>query len=309
MAGFRGTGVTINAKGVEELSAMATVPSTGWFVVARLPTTEAFRTVEVLRAYILRNSLVVLGVMLVVLVLVLPQLFRPLTEAAQAMRRMANGEVELHPLPVKRRDEVGDLVAGFNCLVEALREKEVALKASQVRLDFMAHHDPLTGLPNRALLEDRLDQALARAERDGSQLALLFCDLDGFKPINDEHGHAVGDAVLREVAQRLTEGRRRVDTVVRLGGDEFVILVTGLEDGRSAARAVAEQCLTAIAEPFEVAGKALKLGISIGIAVHQGPAVGAHHLLSQADAAMYLAKQSGKGRLAFHEQAPGAPAD
>jgi len=299
MAGFRGVGITTNAKGVENLAAFASVPSTGWFVVARLPTAEAFRPIHVLRELVLSNSLVMLAVLLGLMLFVLPRLFRPLTEAARAMRRMADGQMPLQQLPISRRDEIGDVLAGFNHLVARLLEKENALKASEAKLDFMAHHDPLTSLPNRALLEDRLEQALARSEREGSELALLFCDLDGFKPINDQYGHDTGDQVLRQVGERLLDGRRRVDTVARLGGDEFVILLADLNHAHDAARLVAEQCLAALAQPFEVDEHRLSLGMSIGIAIHKGASVGVSHLLSQADSAMYEAKRAGKGRLAF----------
>lgn len=301
MAGFRGTGVTINAKGVEELSAMVSVPSIGWFVVARMPTAEAFLPVDALRNQILRNSLLTIVVMVAVLLLVVPYMLRPLREAAREIRRMANGLRELAPLVVIRNDEIGSLVSGFNLLVARLLTKDAALRASERRLEFMAHHDALTGLPNRAMLEDRLEQALARAARDRSQLALLFCDLDGFKPVNDELGHAAGDLVLCDVAVRLGDGRRRVDTVARIGGDEFVILLADLDDACASGRFVAEQCVKAMAAPFAVDGREFSLGVSIGVAVHvHGDRdASAANLLSRADAAMYAAKRAGKGCFAF----------
>jgi len=307
MAGFRGADITINAKGVEELAAIVSVPSTGWFVVARLPTSEAFRLVDALRSYVLQNSLAIILVMLIAMLLVLPRLFRPLTEASNAMRQMADGDLPLQLLPVTRADEVGDVVAGFNHLLSRLMQQEQALKASEARLSFMAHHDPLTQLPNRTLLEDRLEQAAARSERDSTALALLFCDLDGFKAINDTYGHETGDRVLIQVAERLGDGRRRVDTVARLGGDEFIILLTDLNDAQSVARLVAEQCISAIAEDIVVDDKTLQLGISIGIAIHHGPGPGVAHLLSRADSAMYEAKRGGKGCLVFFDK-PGESA-
>ena len=299
MAGFRGTGVTVNAKGVEELSAMVTVPSTGWFVVARMPTAEAFRPVVVMRSLMVKASTVLLVMVVVILLIALPRILRPLNHAAQAMRDMADGKRPVVPLPVVRDDEVGKLVSGFNVLVERLHKEEAARRSSEARLEFLAHHDSLTGLYNRAILEDRLEQALARAERDGSQIALLFCDLDGFKEINDQHGHDAGDEVLRQVASRLTEGRRRTDTVARLGGDEFVILLTGLNDARAAASAVAQQCLMAISEPIEVDGIAVEIGMSIGIASHAGMAIAPSYLISRADIAMYQVKHEGKGNFFF----------
>jgi diguanylate cyclase (GGDEF)-like protein len=302
MAGYRGTGVTINAKGVDELSAMVTVPSTGWFVVARMPTREAFRPVKAVRQFTATASMALLITILASMLIALPRILRPLTDAARAMRDMAEGKTKLAPLPVVRNDEVGELVKGFNFLVERLHVEEAAREASETRLKYLAHHDSLTGLYNRAMLEDRLAQALARSERDGSQLALLFCDLDGFKPINDQYGHDAGDEVLRQIAHRLTDGRRRIDTVARLGGDEFVILLTGLRDARSGAAAVARQCLDVIGEPFEVEGKILTLGMSIGIALHAGVAVAPSYLMAQADIAMYRAKREGKGNFFFMEE-------
>jgi len=294
MAGYRGTGVTVNAKGVEELSAMVTVPSTGWFVVARMPTEEAFRTVTVLRSFVYKTSAVLLAFIVATVLLALPRILRPLTDAARAMRDMAEGRRKIEALPIVRDDEVGKLVSGFNFLVERLHKEEAARAETEARLKFLAHHDALTGLCNRAMLEDRLEHALASAERDGSQIALLFCDLDGFKAINDQYGHDVGDAALREVATRLADGRRRADTVARLGGDEFVILLTGLDDAYAAASVVARQCLAAVSEPYVLDGKSATLGMSIGIALHAGPAVAPSYLLAQADVAMYQVKRKGK---------------
>jgi diguanylate cyclase (GGDEF)-like protein len=299
MAGYRGTGVTINAKGVEELSAMVSVPSTGWFVVARMPTVEAFRPVMAMRRLMINASIAMLIVILTVLLLALPRILRPLTETARSIHDMADGKVALGPLPVVRNDEVGQLVRGFNFLVARLTEEKSAREASEARLEYMAHHDSLTGLSNRVMLEDRLEQALARAERADTQIALLYCDLDGFKPINDQYGHDAGDAVLRQVGQRLSEGRRRTDTVARLGGDEFVVLLADLVDARLAANIVAQQCMAAVEEPFEFEGKILRLGMSIGIALHSGPAVEPSYLMSQADIAMYQAKHAGKGGFFF----------
>ena len=303
MGGYRGSGITTNAKGVEELSSIVTVPSTGWFVVARMPTAEALGPVNVMRGYVLKGSLFMVTLMLVLMGLLLPRLLRPLEQAAEAIKAMATGQQPLAPLPVRGADEVSNLIGGFNRLVERLLAQENALKASEARLAFMAHHDPLTGLPNRSLLEERLQQAEARAQRHNDQLALLFCDLDGFKQINDQYGHATGDAVLIQVAERLKDGRRSIDTVARLGGDEFVILLSDLENAESGARTVAEQCLSSMKRPIEVNGVPLCLGMSIGIALHPGhDDASISRLLSRADMAMYRVKRAGKGSLAFFSE-------
>jgi diguanylate cyclase (GGDEF)-like protein len=305
IAGFRGSGIAVNANGVEQLSSIVAVPSTNWFLVARISTAEAFRPVEAVRHFMFKAGAAFLLALVAILLIVLPRILRPLTDAAHAIRDMADGKSKLAALPIANVDEVGELVKGFNFLVARLHKEEAARAASEARLKFLAHHDSLTGLYNRAMLEDRLEQALARAERDGSQIALLFCDLDGFKAINDQHGHHAGDAVLRQVARRLREGRRKVDTVARLGGDEFVILLTGLSDVRTVANEVAQQCLTEVSKPFEFAGKKLELGMSIGIAAHAGRAITVSYLIAQADIAMYQAKHRGKGNIFFMEEVGG----
>lgn len=136
---------------------------------------------------------------------------RPLRHAAQHADRMTRGEIPLAPLPLIRRDEVGHLTAAFNGVL-------ARLLASRADLEHSAHHDGRTGLPNRHLLADRMQQALGRARRGEHQVALLFLDLDGFKTINDNWGHSAGDAALCEVAARLGAVLRCEDTLARVGG-------------------------------------------------------------------------------------------
>ncbi|WP_432541493.1 diguanylate cyclase domain-containing protein [Kineococcus sp. SYSU DK002] len=171
----------------------------------------------------------------------------------------------------------------------------------QRRLREAALHDPLTGLPNRTLLEDRLRHALSAAARSGDRVALLYCDLDDFKPVNDTGGHAAGDHVLIDVADRLTAAVRPGDTVARLGGDEFAVVCPDLPD-EEAARVVAERVVEAMRAPFAVAGWEFSVGISVGLAMADA-GQDATRVLQQADQAMYAAKGSGKGRV--RSAAPG----
>jgi diguanylate cyclase (GGDEF)-like protein len=318
MAGFRGTGITVNARGIEELSAVERIPSTGWFVVARMPTKEALGVVGQVQDYIVFGGLATAAVFLVMVVTYLRRVLRPMREAAGQMRRMADGSMALQRLPIARHDEVGTMIAGFNRLTDRLNENEAALRErsralenalaelneSEARMAHMAHHDGLTGLPNRALFEDRLRQALARAERSGKRIALLFLDLDGFKPVNDNHGHDIGDEVLRQVAERLAETVRRADTVARLGGDEFVIVIADVEDPRPIARTIAEKCMEIIAPAFTVGDLRLTLGLSIGVALYPEDGDGVATLLAHSDQAMYRAKQNGRGRIEFFRDTP-----
>jgi diguanylate cyclase (GGDEF)-like protein len=165
---------------------------------------------------------------------------------------------------------------------------------SEMRLDMLANHDPLTGLPNRSYFQDFLGHELARAQRDRLQLSLLFIDLDRFKHINDSQGHVVGDQVLRVVADRLGKQLRADDFVARLGGDEFAVVLTHAPSSRAAAR-VARKLIKALAESFKIEQRRYAISASIGISVYPDDGLDAHTLLRQADLAMYQAKQRHSG--------------
>jgi diguanylate cyclase (GGDEF)-like protein/PAS domain S-box-containing protein len=156
-----------------------------------------------------------------------------------------------------------------------------------------AYHDGLTGLANRSLFRDRLEQALARSSRTGGTVAVLILDLDGFKQVNDSLGHDAGDQLLRVVADRLTETVRTTDTVARFGGDEFAVLLD--QTAEALAVSVARRALARLAEPAVVAGRELEVAASIGIALHSGDGAG-DELVRDADVAMYAAKDAGRGR-------------
>lgn len=173
-------------------------------------------------------------------------------------------------------------------------------RAAEETIRHLAHHDPLTDLPNRALFSDRLGQAMAGARRDGQHLAVMFIDLDDFKPINDNFGHAVGDRVLQQVAARLRQSLRESDTVARVGGDEFVVLLRNARDA-SEAQAVAAKLLESLTQPFDVDARTLSVSASIGIALYPQHGPDDIELLKHADEAMYLAKGSGKSQARVFE--------
>lgn len=187
---------------------------------------------------------------------------------------------------------VACLVAAGMDVTEQRREKHL--------LQDMAHRDSLTNLHNRAYFEYRLPEEVACAERDRSGLALMYVDMDGFKPVNDGHGHEIGDMVLREVAQRLRKGLRQNDVVCRVGGDEFAIILPGVSSIESAAM-LAEQVLKWLCQPYEVSQSSHILGASIGIAFWREGMRDVQELVRKADSAMYRAKQSGKGHFEFAE--------
>jgi diguanylate cyclase (GGDEF)-like protein len=178
-------------------------------------------------------------------------------------------------------------------------EAEIAeRRLADQRVVHMAHHDALTGLPNRTLLADRVGQTIARAHRSGGKLAVLFLDLDRFKNVNDSFGHAVGDMLLTAVAARLTASRREEDTVARLGGDEFIVSIPDVSDAQEA-ETVAARILQDLAKPFTINGHQLHADVSIGIALYPRDGDTAETLMRNADTAMYHAKESGRGNYQF----------
>jgi diguanylate cyclase (GGDEF)-like protein len=169
----------------------------------------------------------------------------------------------------------------------------IARKRTEIESRHEAMRDPMTGLPNRVLLRDRLDQALARSRRQFSPFAVLFLDLNGFKAINDHYGHQAGDLVLVQVASRIREAIREMDTPARYGGDEFVVLCEKVDNEEEAAE-IAERISANIEEPVLVDGAELQVGVSIGIAIGSpGSSWDADALIREADAAMYGAKNAG----------------
>ena len=172
----------------------------------------------------------------------------------------------------------------------------------------MAQHDSLTGLPNRALFDDRLKQAIVQSNRNGARLALLYIDLDHFKPVNDTLGHAVGDVLLKAVAQRMHDSVRASDTVARIGGDEFVVLLPTVHDAVDALD-VAEKIRYALNQSFEVmAGKVVEISSSTGVAIYPDHGQDEIELSKNADLAMYRSKQQGRNRVVlFSPLAPIEP--
>ena len=202
--------------------------------------------------------------------------------------------VELALTLVRSSGEEGPVVYGF---VRDISER----RRGEEQLAYLAYHDPLTGLPNRILVEQQLDLALARARRTSGSVVLMFVDLDDFKEVNDRLGHAAGDRLLAAVASRLREVLRDTDLLARQGGDEFIVLLTDLaEEPGHTAELVGGKLLDALREPFVVAGAEMRTAASIGISVYPDDAADTEALLRNADVAMYQAKAGGGGQLCFH---------
>ncbi|MDO9165360.1 MAG: EAL domain-containing protein [Rhodoferax sp.] len=180
-----------------------------------------------------------------------------------------------------------------------LEDEVLERRRAEARLDHLAHHDPLTGLPNRLLFAEQLQRSVSKAERHGHQLAVLFIDLDRFKDVNDTLGHAVGDELLVEVARRLTGQLRGGDLLARLGGDEFVCILEEIHTPQDASR-VADKLIARIAESISIRDNDLVISASIGISLYPADGVNADNLLRAADTAMYQAKKHGRNTYHFH---------
>lgn len=211
---------------------------------------------------------------------------RSVRQIAHAASQVAKGDQTLNIAALERSDELGTIVESLG-----------AFQANVAQVAFLAHHDPLTSLPNRILFRERVLHALRMLSR-GARFALFFLDLDHFKQVNDALGHPVGDDLLKQVAERLDACVREGDTVARLGGDEFAILLPGIDQPESASL-LARRIIERIGEPYEVTGYQLNISTSIGIAF--APADGAYpdRLLKNADMALYKAKLNARGTACF----------
>lgn len=217
------------------------------------------------------------------------------TQAVADLRRYAI-EIDLARQVVRERQAV----LARDQLVETAAQLTRSLEVANAELQRIAYRDPLTGLSNRLVLEDRIAQVCAHCDRQGESAALLFIDLDGFKPVNDAWGHRAGDLVLKEVAARLRRLVRKCDTVARLGGDEFVVLME-VGGHEQAAGWLAQRVIDALMQPMVAGEREMQLSCSIGIALYPQEQPQAQLLLTQADAAMYAAKRAGRGTYRFYD--------
>jgi diguanylate cyclase (GGDEF)-like protein len=226
---------------------------------------------------------------------ILGRIARPLaalTRIADTVRRQRGSG---HRMPAAEIAELNDLAETFNALFDELDAWEASAQRENAQLAHKANHDSLTGLPNRAVFEERLSHALAEADQRGGSVAVLFMDSNGFKQINDRLGHAAGDAVLVNIAARVRELLREQDIVARLGGDEFAVLLVSVRtitDAQHVADAIAKTVLRPMLLP---GGERIATSLSIGIALYPQHAGDAAALLQSADAAMYRAKRNRMG--------------
>ena len=226
------------------------------------------------------------------------------TEAIQNSDRVSYNELEVDTLlrgarlQATHRIVIKDNQGDAKVLITVIEDATERKKAEQ-RIAFLAHHDPLTGLANRAALAQKIEEAAARQRRRDEPFSVLLLDLDRFKEVNDTLGHPAGDTLLIEVATRLRSLLRETDVLARLGGDEFAIIQAGESDQRGAARALAERILEVLGEPFAIDGGEINIGTSIGIALAPEHGTGSGELLKMADLALYRTKSAGRNGYCF----------
>ncbi|MDP3841398.1 MAG: diguanylate cyclase [Oxalobacteraceae bacterium] len=262
------------------------------------PIENVLRESRMLGMTIIQIMLVFSIAAVIVAFLVSRMLARPLNQMANAVSRFEAGNT-ITDLPLERNDEIGYLAKSFLSMTSRLSIQLDQLQNRQLHLAYLAHHDPLTGLPNRLLFLDRLMQATQQALRETTQFAVMFIDLDEFKDVNDRFGHAVGDETLKLAAKRMQECLRQTDTLSRLGGDEFTILV---EDLHSVADAVgiAQKIVDFFELPFVIDRHSFIMTCSIGIGIYPHHGEQALQLLENADAAMYRAKKQGRSNFQMY---------
>jgi len=333
LAGLFGQGVT----GLDQLYrfvSLAEQDARNGAAQLRASSAHDFRT-------LLIETLIAVGLTIAVALLLAKSISQPLRRLESHARAVSSGDLELPPLPGRGPKETVVVSETFNDLVsnlrlleaktralaecsfedpvlaeplpgrlgQALHESVVVLSGSiverdslQQRLVHQATHDALTGLHNRAAAVEFLDQALARASRSSEAVAVLFVDLDDFKRANDTHGHAVGDAILREIARRMADAARRGDFLARLGGDEFVVIAEGVGDG-SEATVIGARLVEAASEPVEVGDMRVSVSACVGVAFAlDGAADDPSQLLARADLAVYRAKHAGSSKVEIYDE-------
>lgn len=275
-------------------------PGLGWMVIARQDVIQADAPVRKMH-----TTIMLWGGALALLFaacgwVVANYVTRPLRNIAAAADRLASGEITVIP-EIESPREIAQLSQSIRHLVESLTHQHTELDALENR----AHHDPLTGLPNRAALARYLPRAQQRSQGAHSGLAVLYLDLDGFKPVNDNYGHAIGDQVLQEAAARMRGCLRAGDLVARLGGDEFLMVVqVPLDEADTQARHVAERAIQTLGAVIEHGDHQLQIGCSIGGALWPQDDTDLEQVVMLADKALYRAKQAGRGRAVFHAEPP-----
>jgi diguanylate cyclase len=253
----------------------------------------------------LKISLLFCALLILIAYFLALRISTPINTMATTFARFKDGD-EVPVLAAQSNDELGLLARNFSTMAKKLNNQFVELRNQRRVLHQVAHHDPLTGLPNRLLVEDRISQALIKAKREKSELAIMLIDLDNFKPVNDVYGHDIGDKLLKATAKAMLACVREVDTVARIGGDEFIIVLSSGDlhhhslSSRHIGRQIAEKIRASLSQSFKIENFKLTISCSIGIALYPSDGTTLEVLTKQADQAMYYAKSMGKNTIKLY---------
>lgn len=265
----------------------------GWTVIVRIPEESAFAPVENLKSYIIKLGTITAVAFAIIGWFLAGFVTNPLRKISRAAHSLRLGKETTIPL-IRGIKDLELLSSSLRDLVDSLVRTESNLGI----MENLAHHDLLTGLANRVAL----DQFINQAKSAGNSLSFLYIDLDGFKAINDSHGHQTGDLLLQEVARRLKIGTRNKDAIFRLGGDEFLVVVsTPDETAEQALTVIANKLITNINKPYELAEAQLHVGCSVGGAIWPDHDIDPFTVISYADEALYASKRAGKNTFTFHK--------
>jgi diguanylate cyclase (GGDEF)-like protein len=281
--------------GFAQSSGYGNYPGLGWRIVVRQPAELAFAPVQELIAFMTLLGLTLAVACALIGWLLARKVSKPLSLIAEAANKLRRGESAEIPYSKGIKD-IELLSSSLRSLIADLTETETQL----VRMEDKAHHDKLTGLLNRSAMDVIVQRAVRQAEEQRSSLSFVYMDLDGFKNINDTHGHAAGDELLKEVASRLWKNARSGDYLFRMGGDEFVLILSvSRANAELEAEAVATSVLEAVRQPYEIDGKIMRVSCSIGLAMWPQDDRDPLSLLRDADEALYASKSKGKNQLTF----------
>lgn len=295
-SGIVGSGVSTDYRGVKVFAAWRGVSMVNWGIVAKIDSTEVLKPMAEVRRGIAITGFVLLAFGIIASLFLAKVLTNPIGNLKKQIEEIKNGNLDYQAI-VSSTDEMSMLSRDISEIANEIKEKA----ESTEKIEHQARHDQLTGLVNRMALNDKIVRAIASAKHDDKAFGLLFVDLDGFKPINDNFGHDVGDLLLKEVAVRLTRCVRSNDTVARYGGDEFVLLIDDIKNKESLGR-IAESILVQFGDSFELSENSITVGASVGISLYPQDGNTVEALVKAADEAMYIAKQSGKNHFVYYSK-------
>jgi len=243
---------------------------------------------------------IAISLLLIVTLVIMIRFFvlKPLSDIIDVINKNDDG-IPFDRVPVNGPKEISALSNTINRMIDTIKISKKAFEKQSEAIQYQAHHDALTGLPNRYLFNDRLTHGLEKAKRNHTQIAILFIDLDNFKEINDSLGHEIGDEILKVVTQKLYDTIRKEDTLARLGGDEFTIMLEDLKQGQEAS-VLASKITSSLNTPIVIQSHQLYISSSIGISLYPDNGLSSQDLLKYADAAMYKAKKEGKNNFQYY---------